>query len=174
MRASLVVLLVTLLVASLVHAQTSAATSSGAPAASSSASATSAAASPTPSDTPAAACAKQNNCGQDVACLARCNNVPNPTVEDINRTTECVRGCMNMTGEAAVRCQNDCVSRNYMTYGTLYATQSVITTGVNGTMTVPSRSGTAAAGTGKASAASVLERSGWALSIVIVYAFMAL
>lgn len=64
-----------------------------------------------------AQCAKQNNCGQDVSCLASCAKVPSPSSEKINDTTKCVADCdQTQPLESYITCQQKCITDNFMDY----------------------------------------------------------
>jgi len=54
-------------------------------------------------------CIAQNKCNGDVACIARCFNVPAPTYQQVNDATSCINTCK---GNAA--CYTDCINKHYM------------------------------------------------------------
>ncbi|ORY26001.1 hypothetical protein LY90DRAFT_706204 [Neocallimastix californiae] len=66
--------------------------------------------------TPEAQCVINNNCNQDIACIARCYNVPAPTNDMVFQTNDCAIKCPDPTVDSAgyLKCYNDCVDNFYM------------------------------------------------------------
>jgi len=66
--------------------------------------------------TPEAQCVITNNCNSDVACIARCYNVPAPTNDMVYQTNDCAVKCPDPAVDNAgyLKCYNDCVDNFYM------------------------------------------------------------
>jgi len=64
-------------------------------------------------------CVKENNCGVDVTCIAKCYNVPNPDTDSILRTADCQRTCNAkfpdpyIDHELLIQCHQDCIKEEY-------------------------------------------------------------
>lgn len=71
---------------------------------------------PTPQLTAEAQCVINNNCNQDVSCIAKCYNVPAPTDDMVYKTNDCASKCPDATKDSAgyLKCYNDCVDNFYM------------------------------------------------------------
>ncbi|ORX53310.1 hypothetical protein BCR36DRAFT_582167 [Piromyces finnis] len=54
-------------------------------------------------------CIVNNKCDSDVACIAKCFNVPAPTYKQVNEATSCIEDCK---GNAA--CYTDCINTYFM------------------------------------------------------------
>ncbi|PGG98262.1 hypothetical protein GX51_06910 [Blastomyces parvus] len=66
--------------------------------------------------TPAAKCAA--NCGTDICCQAKCYNVPCPSEDMANDTTQCAMKCPQGDGSpeqslAFSKCQTDCINTHF-------------------------------------------------------------
>ncbi|ORX96451.1 hypothetical protein K493DRAFT_336906 [Basidiobolus meristosporus CBS 931.73] len=73
----------------------------------------SAAASSTPL-TPLESCIMQQNCAPaDVACRAKCAQVPNPNASMVNSTINCVAQCDQSNAAAYAQCKNNCINTYY-------------------------------------------------------------
>ncbi|KAJ1984958.1 hypothetical protein H4R34_000301 [Dimargaris verticillata] len=68
-----------------------------------------------PTYTPSAEeqCTISKKCGTDMNCIAGCYNVPNPTEQQTNVTSECFLKCPE-TGSDVESCRSKCVNENYM------------------------------------------------------------
>ncbi|KAJ1982058.1 hypothetical protein H4R35_000451 [Dimargaris xerosporica] len=68
-----------------------------------------------PTYTPSAEeqCTIDKKCGTDMNCIAGCYNVPNPTEEQTNTTSECFLKCPE-SGPDVESCRSKCVNENYM------------------------------------------------------------
>jgi hypothetical protein len=71
---------------------------------------------PTPQLTAEAQCVINNNCNQDVSCIAKCYNVPAPTNDMVYKTNDCASKCPDPTFDSAgyLKCYNECVDNFYM------------------------------------------------------------
>jgi len=63
-----------------------------------------------------AQCVIDKNCNNDVSCIARCYNVPAPTVDMVHQTNDCAIKCPDPAVDNAgyLKCYNDCVDNFYM------------------------------------------------------------
>ncbi|OJD15175.1 hypothetical protein AJ78_04538 [Emergomyces pasteurianus Ep9510] len=65
---------------------------------------------------PAAKCASE--CGLNICCQAKCYNVPCPSEDMANKTTQCAMKCPQGNGSpedivAYAKCQTDCINTNF-------------------------------------------------------------
>ncbi|OAX84681.1 hypothetical protein ACJ72_00947 [Emergomyces africanus] len=65
---------------------------------------------------PAAKCASE--CGLNICCRAKCYNVPCPSEDMANKTTQCAMKCPQGSGTpedtvAYAKCQTDCINTNF-------------------------------------------------------------
>ncbi|KAK9711149.1 hypothetical protein K7432_008012 [Basidiobolus ranarum] len=73
----------------------------------------SAAASATP-ESQVESCIKQQNCAPaDVACRAKCAQVPNPDATMVNNTNNCVAQCDQTNATAYAQCKSNCINTYY-------------------------------------------------------------
>jgi len=95
-------------------------------------------------------CIANKNCGDDVVCIAKCYNVPAPSVQQVNDAEKCIKEC---NGKES--CYINCIDTHYMgnSSGAVYTDDSASNSNSNNDSAASGSSATATDGAAAATSA---------------------